>query len=164
MFFRQVLYRDLGCASYIVGDAGEAVVVDPRWDIDVYLETAAAERFEIAHVIDTHEHADHVSGRPALVPATGAKGHRPASGEGDEPDRIRAETSPGGSLLLRAVGPGHRPEHLASWSATARAGTIWLLLTGDSLLVGDVPARISPTSPPRARGTARELARAARPR
>lgn len=90
MFFRQVLYRDLGCASYIVGDAGEAVVVDPRWDIDVYLETAAAEELEITHVIDSHEHADHVSGRPALVQATGALGHRPATDEDDASDMIRA--------------------------------------------------------------------------
>ena len=90
MFFRQVLYRDLGCASYIVGDAGEAVVVDPRWDIDVYLETAAAERLTITHVIDTHEHADHVSGRPALVQATGARAHRPRTGDAADPDRIAA--------------------------------------------------------------------------
>jgi hydroxyacylglutathione hydrolase len=53
LFFRQVLYRDLGCASYILGDGGEAVVVDPRWDIDVYLEIAATERLRITPVLDT---------------------------------------------------------------------------------------------------------------
>jgi glyoxylase-like metal-dependent hydrolase (beta-lactamase superfamily II)/rhodanese-related sulfurtransferase len=141
VFFRQVLYRDLGCASYIVGDAGEAVVVDPRWDIDVYLETAAAERLEITHVIDTHEHADHVSGRPALVQATGAKGHRPASGDADSPDMIRAgDEILVGALVIRAVGtPGHRPEHLSFMVCDrSRGDDPWLLLTGDSLLVGDV--------------------------
>ena len=141
MFFRQVLYRDLGCASYIVGDAGEAVVVDPRWDIDVYLETAAAEELEITHVIDSHEHADHVSGRPALVQATGALGHRPATDEDDASDMIRAgDEIKVGSVVIRAVGtPGHRPEHLSfAVCDRSRGDDPWLLLTGDSLLVGDV--------------------------
>lgn len=74
MFFRQVLYRDLGCASYVLGDADEAMVVDPRWDIDVYLEIAVEQRLRITHVIDTHDHADHVSGRLRLAQATGAPG------------------------------------------------------------------------------------------
>jgi hydroxyacylglutathione hydrolase len=56
MFFRQVLYRDLACASYILGDGGEALVVDPRLDIDVYLEVAREHHASITHVIDTHDH------------------------------------------------------------------------------------------------------------
>ena len=114
MFFRQVLYRDLGCASYMIGDAGEAAVIDPRWSIDVYLETAATERLEITHVIDTHEHADHVSGRPALVQATGAQSHRPTTTDERRPDLIQAgDEIELGSLVIRAIGtPGHRPEHL----------------------------------------------------
>ena len=60
MFFRQVLYRDLGCASYVLGDGGEAIVVDPRFDTDVYLEIALEAGLEIAHVVDTHEHADQI--------------------------------------------------------------------------------------------------------
>jgi hydroxyacylglutathione hydrolase len=141
VFFRQVLYRDLGCASYIVGDAGEAAIVDPRWDIDVYLQTAAAEGLEITHVIETHEHADHVSGRPALVQATGAQAHRPATGDGDAPDLIRAgDEIVLGALLIRAVAtPGHRPEHLSfAVCDRSRGDDPWLLLTGDTLLVGDV--------------------------
>ena len=141
MFFRQVLYRDLGCASYIVGDAGEAVVIDPRWSIDVYLETAAAERLQITHVIDTHEHADHVSGRPALVRATGAQAHRPATTDERAPDLIRAgEEIVIGSVVIRAIStPGHRPEHLSFVVADrSRGDDPWLLITGDSLLVGDV--------------------------
>jgi len=140
LFFRQVLYRDLGCASYIVGDAGEAVVIDPRWSIDVYLEIAVAEQVEITHVIDTHEHADHVSGRPALVQATGAQGHRPATGE-SAPDLVRAGDEIAiGSLLIRAVGtPGHRPEHLSFIVCDrSRGDDPWLVVTGDTLLVGDV--------------------------
>ncbi len=136
-----MLYRDLGCASYIVGDAGEAVVIDPRWSIDVYLETAAAERLQITHVIDTHEHADHVSGRPALVQATGAQAHRPATTDERAPDLIRAgEEIVIGSVVIRAIRtPGHRPEHLSFVVADrSRGDDPWLLITGDSLLVGDV--------------------------
>ena len=141
MFFRQVLYRDLGCASYILGDGDEAVVVDPRWDIDVYLEIAATERLRIAHVVDTHEHADHVSGRLRLAQATGAQPHRSAIEAGPMPDTI----APGdqitvGALCLTAVAtPGHRPEHLAFTVADlTRSDEPWMLLSGDSLLVGDI--------------------------
>ena len=136
-----MLYPDLGCASYIVGDAGEAVVIDPRWSIDVYLETAATERLRITHVIDTHEHADHVSGRPALVQATGAQPHRPATADEPAPDLIGAgDEIVIGSLVIRAIStPGHRPEHLSFLVADrSRGDDPWLLITGDSLLVGDV--------------------------
>jgi hydroxyacylglutathione hydrolase len=142
VFFRQVLYRDLGCASYLLGDAGEAIVVDPRWDIEVYLELAAAERLTITHVVDTHEHADHVSGRPRLLAATGAAGHRPRRpGEPATPDTITAgdELHAGALRLTALAAPGHRPEHLAFAVADlSRASEPWLVLTGDSLLVGDV--------------------------
>ena len=134
MFFRQVLYRDLGCASYVLGDAGEAVVVDPRWDIEAYLEAARAERVEITHVIDTHDHADHVSGRERLARLTGARAHRPGVG-------IRAgDEITVGSVCLRALAaPGHRPEHLTfAVSDLTRNAEPWMLLSGDSLLVGDV--------------------------
>ena len=141
MIFRQVLYRDLGCASYLIGDEGEAVVVDPRWEIDVYLELAAAERLKIVQVVDTHEHADHVSGRARLVQATGARGRRPAADGAGSTDLIGAgdEITVGG-LRLRALStPGHRPEHLSFAVADlSRGSDPWLLLTGDSLLVGDV--------------------------
>ncbi len=143
MFFRQILHRDLGCASYLLADAGEAVVVDPRWDIDEYLRIAAQEKLRIVHVIDTHEHADHVSGRARLVAATGAEAHRPRRGDGpaDEQGTLAAgEAIVVGALRLTALGtPGHRPEHLAFAVAdTSRGEEPWMLLSGDSLLVGDV--------------------------
>ena len=75
MFFREILNEDLGCASYIVADGGEAVVVDPRWAIEEYLEIAEEDDFEITRILETHNHADHVSGRGQLVEATGAKIH-----------------------------------------------------------------------------------------
>jgi glyoxylase-like metal-dependent hydrolase (beta-lactamase superfamily II)/rhodanese-related sulfurtransferase len=141
LFFRQVLYSDLGCASYILGDAGEAIVVDPRWDIAPYLEIAGAEHLRIAHVIDTHDHADHVSGRVRLVEATGARAYRPGPREDGATDVILAgDEILAGSVCVTAVAtPGHRPEHLTFLvSDLSRGPEPWMLLTGDSLLVGDV--------------------------
>lgn len=140
LFFRQILYGDLGCASYFIGCGGEAVVVDPRWDIGVYLELADSEHFEIRHVIDTHDHADHVSGRQRLLAATGARGYRA------DPQRQREDSlAPGdeieiGAVLIRAIAtPGHRPEHLAFEVIDhKRSPDPWMVLTGDSLLVGDI--------------------------
>jgi glyoxylase-like metal-dependent hydrolase (beta-lactamase superfamily II)/rhodanese-related sulfurtransferase len=134
MFFRQVLYRDLGCASYVVAEGGEAVVVDPRWDIDVYLEIAATEDLRIIHVLDSHDHADHVSGRERLGAATGATIHRPSEESGEE------LTLRVGTVEVRALAaPGHRPEHrVFAVADLTRSPEPWLLLTGDSLLVGDI--------------------------
>lgn len=141
MFFQQVLYGDLGCASYVLGDASEAVVVDPRVDIDVYLEIAQEHGASITHVIDTHDHADHVSGRGRLAAVTGAQVHRPArphdrrDGDLASGDELRL-----GSLLIRTIAtPGHRPEHLGfAVSDLSRSPDPWMVLTGDSLLVGDL--------------------------
>jgi hydroxyacylglutathione hydrolase len=141
LFFRQVLYRDLGCASYMLGDGGEAVVVDPRWDIEEYLELARIEKLRIVHVVDTHDHADHVSGRVRLAGETGARPHRPSHRAEAREDRIDAgDELAAGNVRLRAIAtPGHRPEHLAfAVSDLSRGEEPWLLLTGDSLLVGDI--------------------------
>ncbi|HEY3729546.1 MAG TPA: MBL fold metallo-hydrolase [Solirubrobacteraceae bacterium] len=140
MFFRQVLYRDLGCASYIFGGGNGAVVVDPRWDIDIYLEIARSERQKIKHVIDTHDHADHVSGRLRLVAATGAQSHRPDPGGEFSDGIVAGDEIAVGPLRVRAIAtPGHRPEHLAfAVSDLSRSEEPWMLLTGDSLLVGDI--------------------------
>jgi hydroxyacylglutathione hydrolase len=141
LFFRQVLYRDLGCASYVLGDGGEAVIVDPRWDIDVYLEIAAEQKLQITHVIDTHDHADHVSGRRRLVQATGAQAHRSGTADDRAADVIHdGDEISVGALQVRALAaPGHRPEHLTFAVADlSRGAEPWLLLSGDSLLVGDV--------------------------
>jgi glyoxylase-like metal-dependent hydrolase (beta-lactamase superfamily II)/rhodanese-related sulfurtransferase len=141
LFFRQVLYRDLGCASYMLGDAGEAVVVDPRFDTEIYLQIAGEEHLRITHVIDTHDHADHVSGRLRLAAVTGAAVHQPwldgrtAAGAIAAGDEIVV-----GAMRLRALAtPGHRPEHLAfAVFDLTRGEDPWLVLTGDSLLVGDL--------------------------
>jgi len=141
MFFRQVLYRDLGCASYVLGDQGQAIVVDPRFDTDVYLEIALEAGLEIAHVVDTHEHADHISGRERLAALTGAEAHRPARASARRGSDLEAgQELRVGHVLVRAIAtPGHRPEHLALVvSDASRSADPWMLLSGDSLLVGDL--------------------------
>lgn len=145
MIFRQIVHDDLGCASYFVGDdeAGVAAVIDPRLEIGGYLELARYLGVEIDHVLETHNHADHVSGHGRLAAATGATIHihRSAEPEYDhEPfdDGWELEL---GSVTVRALHtPGHRPEHTAfALLDTARdASRPWAVLTGDSLFVGDV--------------------------
>jgi len=141
LFFRQILYGDLGCASYVIACGGKAVVVDPRWDIDVYLELAHKQRFKIAHVVETHNHADHVSGRLRLVAATGARAHRPDLEPDPRPDEIvGGDVITIGKVELRAFAtPGHRPEHLSYEVIDhKRSDFPWMVLTGDTLLVGDI--------------------------
>ena len=72
MFFVQVLDPDLGCAAYVLGDAGAAVAVDPGLDTGRLIAAAAAHGAVITTIAETHVHADHVSGRALLAGATGA--------------------------------------------------------------------------------------------
>jgi glyoxylase-like metal-dependent hydrolase (beta-lactamase superfamily II)/rhodanese-related sulfurtransferase len=142
VFFRQVLHEDLGCASYVIADGGEAAVIDPKWDIEEYLELAHEHGFEIAHILETHNHADHVSGKGRLQKATGAPIHVPAeAGVAFEHEPMADGDSVGvGDVRIAALAtPGHRPEHTAYVvSDAARGGDPWLVVTGDSLFVGDV--------------------------
>ncbi|CAB4961172.1 MBL fold metallo-hydrolase [Patulibacter minatonensis] len=144
MIFRQITHDDLGCASYLIGDekAGIAAVVDPRFEIDEYLDLARYMGVSIDHVFETHNHADHVSGHGRLAVATGATihVHRLA-----EPDYAHQPFDDGdefqlGGLTVRAIHtPGHRPEHTAfALIDTKRSDQPWAVLTGDTLFVNDV--------------------------
>jgi hydroxyacylglutathione hydrolase len=144
VIFRQIVHDDLGCASYVVGDldAGEAAVVDPRFEIGEYLELARYLGVEIAHILETHNHADHVSGHGRLAAATGATIHIHRDGAPDyehEPFDDGWELALG-RVRIRAIHtPGHRPEHTCfALVDTARGDEPWAVLTGDSLFVGDV--------------------------
>lgn len=141
MFFRQILHHDLGCASYVIAARGEALVVDPKWDIGEYLAAAQEAGANVRHVVETHFHADHVSGRRRLADATGAVSHvpvdpqRPCGGGLKEGDVLRV-----GNLQIDVIAtPGHRPEHLAYLVSDPDAcDRRSLLLSGDSLLVGEL--------------------------
>ena len=144
MLFRQVLHADLGCASYVIADtaAGVGAVVDPKWDIGEYLELARVHDFRIAHVVETHNHADHMSGRRRLVDATGATCwvHPLAQAEYPHSPFADGEQVELGEVRLRALHlPGHRPEHTAVLVVdSARSPQPCAVLTGDSLFVNDV--------------------------
>jgi hydroxyacylglutathione hydrolase len=144
MLFRQVTHDDLGCASYLIGDesAHVAAVVDPRLDIDEYLRLARYTNVRIDHILETHNHADHISGHGRLAAATGATIHihREAA-----PDYSHEAFDDGwelelGALRVRALHtPGHRPEHTAfALIDSQRGDQPWAVLTGDSLFVGDI--------------------------
>ena len=144
MFFRQLTHDDLGCASYLIGDedAGVAAVVDPRLEIGEYLRLARYTGVRIEHILETHTHADHVSGHGRLAAATGATIHihrdaAPAYEHEPFDDGWELDL---GALRVRALHtPGHRPEHTAfALTDTARGEEPWAILTGDSLFVGDI--------------------------
>jgi rhodanese-related sulfurtransferase/glyoxylase-like metal-dependent hydrolase (beta-lactamase superfamily II) len=145
MLFRQVIHEDLGCASYLVGDSdsGVAAVVDPQWDIGPYLQLSRLHGVEIKHVLETHNHADHVSGHGRLARATGSTIHvnRLAEAEYDhEPIDDGWTLALGEGASIEAIHtPGHRPEHTSFLLRdAARGGDPVAVLTGDSLFVGDV--------------------------
>jgi hydroxyacylglutathione hydrolase len=144
MIFRQLVHDDLGCASYFVGDedAGVAAVVDPRLDIDAYLELARYVGVTIEHVLETHTHADHVSGHGRLAAATGATIHvnRIAGAAYDHEPFDDGWRLALGDVRVEAVHtPGHRPEHTAFViSDNSRGEEPWAVLSGDTLFVGDV--------------------------
>ncbi len=143
MLFAQILNDDLGCASYIVGceEAQEAVVVDPPLEIESVLTEANRLDVRIVRTLETHTHADHVSGHGRLAlehgipvsihPAAGAEYPSNTLEDGDE---VAV-----GNVTLRCIHtPGHRPEHCCfAVIDRTRAEEPWLVLTGDSLFVGD---------------------------
>src|SRR3954470_21494523 len=132
MFFKQFVDADLGCASYLIGDAdqGVAVVVDPAFAIEQYL----AEGLTVERVLETHTHADHVSGhgRFALEHGLSVAIHSIAEPEYPFEPLADGDVIEVGSVRIRVLHtPGHRPEHCAFVVNDE------LVLTGDSLFVGD---------------------------
>src|SRR6266550_6666577 len=144
MLFRQFVDDDLGCASYLIGDpeAGVAVVVDPAYAIEQYVDAARAEDVQIVRAIETHTHADHVSGHgrlalehgiPVAIHSLGAPEY--AFDALDDGTELEV-----GGVTVRAIHtPGHRPEHCALVVIDHERGPDpQLVLTGDSLFVGAI--------------------------
>jgi hydroxyacylglutathione hydrolase len=133
--FHQRVDDDLGCASYLIGDetSGEAVVVDPAYEIEPYLEEADRHGLRITHVLETHTHADHLSGHGRFALEHDATVHVHPLGAPEfafEP-LADGQLVPVGETAIRVLHtPGHRPEHCC-FLVDGR------LLTGDSLLIGD---------------------------
>jgi glyoxylase-like metal-dependent hydrolase (beta-lactamase superfamily II) len=133
--FRQFVDDDLGCASYLIGDeaAGEAVVVDPAYSIEPYLVEAERSGVRLVRVLETHTHADHLSGHGRLALEHGVPVSVHPLAEPEYPfDAIEDgdEVKVGGIAIRVIHTPGHRPEHCCFLVDGH-------LLTGDSLLIGD---------------------------
>ncbi len=142
MYFKQFYLGCLAHASYLLGSAGEAAVVDPQRDVDEYIAEAESAGFKIKYVIETHLHADFVSGHRELAARTGAEiifgekagasfPHR-AVKDGDELEI--------GKVVLRFIEtPGHTPESISVLVIdTEISSEAQKVLTGDTLFIGDV--------------------------
>jgi glyoxylase-like metal-dependent hydrolase (beta-lactamase superfamily II)/rhodanese-related sulfurtransferase len=144
MYIEQFFIEGLGCASYLVGCEAHriAAVVDPDRDIGKYLDAARSRGGTITHIIETHLHADHVSGNTDLAQQTGAEIYLHEAAQAEFPHR---PLQTGQQLWLGNVRldvlhtPGHTPESITLLvSDTTRGQEPWLALTGDTLFVGDV--------------------------
>lgn len=144
MFFEQVVRKETGCASYVIGcpNCGSCAVVDPLWDPEPFLRIAREHGVSVRYVIDTHSHADHVSGARRLAKLTGANLLLHEKAEiSYSATRVRdGDILEMGSVRLEILHtPGHRPEHIAvAISDLSRSSEPWMLLTGDFVLVGDI--------------------------
>ena len=142
MHLRQFYVGCLAHASYLIGDGGEAVVVDPSRDIEMYLDEAAVQGLRITWVLETHLHADFVSGHRELAARTGATIGIGARAEAGFPHRALRDGDQimiGGTRIVALETPGHTPESL-SFAVFERAADPQPVgvLTGDTLFVGDV--------------------------
>ena len=144
VYFKQILHEDCGCSSYIVGgrSTDEVAVIDPALDTREVLEVVRLRGFTVRYVIDTHIHADHVSGARRLAEQTGAPVCMHESADVLFPftplrdgDRLQL-----GNVSLTVLHtPGHRPESITLLVTNhARSESPSMAITGDTLLVGDV--------------------------
>jgi len=154
MIFRPYYTYETGCAAYLFGcgGLGKCAVVDAHErDVDAYASFAAAKGMQITHVIDTHVHADHRSGGPALAARVGAAYCLHGSADVDlpfEPLRDEQEIELGNTRIRVLHTPGHTPESVCLVVTDLRRGPEpWFVMTGDTLFVGavgrpDLPGRV----------------------
>lgn len=144
MYLQQFFVDGLGCASYLVGceAKGIAAVVDPERDVQKYLDAAQARGLKITHIIETHLHADHVSGNTDLAARTGAQIYLHEAAKAEFPHQPLKDGDLvvlGGVKIAVRHTPGHTPESITLLvSDTTRSEQAWMALTGDLLFVGDI--------------------------
>jgi len=142
MYFEQFYLGCLAHASYMLGSEGEAVVVDPQRDVEIYLEATQKQNLRIRHIFETHLHADFVSGHRELAARTGAtiyigKAAGATFPHVDVTDGFELRV---GKLRISALEtPGHTPESICLVIADEeKSERPWAALTGDTLFIGDV--------------------------
>jgi hydroxyacylglutathione hydrolase len=145
MIFQQLVNEDSGCLSYLIGcgEAGQAIVVDPGRDrVNEYLRLARKKGLRIAHIVETHTHADHISGNRDLAGTTRASIHvHQSAGVAFEHEDLRdGDTLRVGNVEVRvAHTPGHTPDSISLFVIDhSRGPEPWFVLTGDLLFVGSV--------------------------
>jgi hydroxyacylglutathione hydrolase len=142
MYFKQFYLGCLAHASYLIGSEGEAVVVDPQRDVDQYIAEAAAQNLKIKYVIETHLHADFVSGHRELAARTGAEivfGKEAGATFPHHAVRDGDEIKIGRVVLRFMETPGHTPESVSVLVIDSEiSDQPQKILTGDTLFVGDV--------------------------
>src|SRR5690242_4927213 len=142
MYFEQFYLGCLAHASYMLGSAGEAVVVDPQRDVDLYLQAASEHGLTIRHVFETHLHADFVSGHKELAARTGATiyiGEQAGAAFPHVPVRNGFELRFGSARISVLETPGHTSESICLLvTDEEKSSQPFAVLTGDTLFIGDV--------------------------
>ncbi len=142
MYFEQFYLGCLAHASYMIGSEGEAAVIDPQRDVEIYLNAAAEHGLKIRHIFETHLHADFVSGHVELAHRTGATiyiGARAGAAFPHVPLSDGFELRIGKLRIAALETPGHTPESLCLViTDEEKRPEPWAVLTGDTLFIGDV--------------------------
>ncbi len=148
MYFEHIYEKGLAQASYLIGcqATGDAIVIDPRRDVEYYMEAAEREGMRITHIAETHIHADFLSGSRELANATGAKMYLSDEGGSDweyQFDHVGLkdnDTFKVGNLKFQVLHtPGHTPEHISFLLTDTAASTDPIMIfTGDFVFVGDI--------------------------
>ncbi len=142
MYFEQFYLGCLAHASYLLGSEGEAVVIDPQRDVEIYLEAAQKQNLQIRHIFETHLHADFVSGHKELAARTGATIYIGKQAGATFP-HIGVHDGfilPVGKMRLQVLEtPGHTPESCCLVvTDEEKSQQPWAVFTGDTLFIGDV--------------------------
>jgi len=142
MYFEQFYLGCLAHASYMLASEGEAVVVDPQRDVELYLKAASEHGVTIKHILESHLHADFVSGHKELAARTGAKIYMGAQAGATFPHvpvRDGFTLTFGNASIQVLETPGHTPESICMVvTDEAKSAAPWAVLTGDTLFIGDV--------------------------
>jgi hydroxyacylglutathione hydrolase len=142
MIIQSFFTRGIAHSSYLLGDSNVCAIVDPRRDVGIYIDAAKSFGMKITHILETHLHADFVSGHMDLAKRTGSEIYAPRSGDCkfdhvglSEGDNVKI-----GNVVLKVLEtPGHTPEHITYVVTDISRGTKPLcVFCGDTLFVGDV--------------------------